>query len=544
MRFAFCILAGACLSAVLVGAGVQTVNAQTPSIPATTDSAPLWTERVLLQSTPPGPYRVRTTVTPRTVSGPHVAAVFHLNYNSVTHAGFVRGDGSDAAVIHPRQKDSYGYLSPGWCRNSLAEMYGSGVDTMLVAWWTTPYMVPDPQQWHRWTWYGMKAMIASAQARQKKGLPTPRFAPRIEGGALEGKNAAGYNVDLQTPAGRAWLYTMVRDFYSLVPPALRATDKTGRPLVTLTPLPACPPQGFSPDVLNYLRLRWAEDFGEPALCVATLAPEQFPNADLASYPAVTNGRAGTGDMSVIRPGTVSGGDSMDEPRQNGTLYKTRWEGLLGQNPARRPDWVVLNSWNNWQTGTAIAPSRELGTRDLEQTRRFTTLLRAKRQLPPRTAFTGASAVSVSFTDASAPLSRGLTPVVVSDGPLRPAQVGGSACLEVLPGSFLYLNVDDGFFFDNEGLISVTLEYWDEGTGSASPQYDSTSRNIPDQQGAYKQALPIAFTNTKMWKTHTFVLSDARFVGRENGGADMRFSVSPGSSPLRVRLVSLSRQRVP
>jgi hypothetical protein len=64
--------------------------------------------------------------------------------------------------------------------------------------------------------------------------------------------------------------------------------------------------------------------------------------------------------------------------------------------------------------------------------------------------------------------------------------------------------------------TVTIDYYDHGTGSWSLQYDSTS-------GAYKQSPSVAKTGTDTWKTATFTVDDAAFGNRENAGTDFRLA---------------------
>ena len=53
-------------------------------------------------------------------------------------------------------------------------------------------------------------------------------------------------------------------------------------------------------------------------------------------------------------------------RLDGQLYENQWEAAL----ACAPDWVMINSFNEWHEGSEIEPSLEFGDRYLEATRKW------------------------------------------------------------------------------------------------------------------------------------------------------------------------------
>ncbi|OKP70305.1 S-layer protein [Paenibacillus sp. P3E] len=88
--------------------------------------------------------------------------------------------------------------------------------------------------------------------------------------------------------------------------------------------------------------------------------------------------------------------------------------------------------------------------------------------------------------------------------------------------YFYMDVDDQYLHENTDYnVSVTMEYYDEGNGSAVLQYDSES-------SAFKDAPFFTYTDTHTWKTHTFELSDAWFGNRTNG-ADFRLGIEGGGA---------------
>ena len=53
-------------------------------------------------------------------------------------------------------------------------------------------------------------------------------------------------------------------------------------------------------------------------------------------------------------------------RQEGKLYSTMWRQAIADNP----DWILINSFNQWHVGTEIEPSVEMGDTYLKLTRQF------------------------------------------------------------------------------------------------------------------------------------------------------------------------------
>ena len=102
-------------------------------------------------------------------------------------------------------------------------------------------------------------------------------------------------------------------------------------------------------------------------------------------------------------------------------------------------------------------------------------------------------------------------------------------------AFIYFAVADAYVFDTRESVEVEVEYLDEGTDPFELHYDSWDENAP-VKGAFKPAPPCPRTDTQDWRTHTFVLDDARLANREHQGADFRLHAR--GTDLRVRRVAV------
>lgn len=134
---------------------------------------------------------------------------------------------------------------------------------------------------------------------------------------------------------------------------------------------------------------------------------------------------------------------------------------------------------------------------------------------------------VSVTLGAVPVENGIGARAGDNGSgLRTGELGGKSYWltnRSAGTSYLYMNVDDGYLFDNTDKdVNVTIEYLDQGSGSFALQYDANS-------ASFKDSSLFTYKNTGLWKTHTFKLSDAKFANRTNGG-DFRIAVEGAGSP--------------
>jgi hypothetical protein len=117
---------------------------------------------------------------------------------------------------------------------------------------------------------------------------------------------------------------------------------------------------------------------------------------------------------------------------------------------------------------------------------------------------------------------GLAPTFAGDGPVVEAIHEGTRSWRIAAsrgGRYLYFDVDDSFYRPGSGPVVVEAEYFDQGTGRLTLQYDATD-------DTYKTHATVAQRkNSGRWQSATFNLSDARFASSQNGGADFRFHSS-------------------
>ena len=169
---------------------------------------------------------------------------------------------------------------------------------------------------------------------------------------------------------------------------------------------------------------------------------------------------------------------------------------------------------------------------------LTTPLGRRRSLPPVPRRKPDSSWSVELGDKIVESGMFRVRPYMADGVLRRTQRAGQPCYETderRRGKYAYFRLADSFpRGDVPQMVTITVEYHDDGAGAKLIlEYDAAG-------GAYTAAAPVSLGESGQWKSATFKLDDATFRGRQNDGADFRFSLPVGSHALALRSVRLER----
>jgi autotransporter-associated beta strand protein len=131
------------------------------------------------------------------------------------------------------------------------------------------------------------------------------------------------------------------------------------------------------------------------------------------------------------------------------------------------------------------------------------------------------------------ISDSLTRVSHTDGNTIVKTMGGKVCRRnKTPATdrYMYFNVDNAFAHQlANGDVTIEVEYYDNsGSTVLGLQYDGAGGNYT----AHPQSITTSGSNT--WRRVRFEIADAWFGGRQNGGADFRFTF--GGKELHVNRV--------
>ena len=503
-----------------------------------------FSEQALLASSPPGTHIrfPREQGPPAGFSAKErlVATYYFYWYDDESAAHFRNPDGSDGLTDHPAEAKGYSYKRAAWHKKELQDMMDAGIEVVLPVYWGCPDNRKGAAGGQNWSYDGLPPLVAAQEELLAAGLKPPRIGLFYDTSTLQ-YNAAGYRVDLAKADGRAWFYVSIRDFFSLIPPKLWATIE-GRPIVFLYAAAFAAGGTNDPKLLDYVRERFAQDFGGAKPYVVAEQSWRLPAESTYAWGAAF-GLQVLG-VAAVGPGyddhAVPGRTTPRKDREGGAFYKRSWDTLLAMDPARRPSIVAIETWNELHEGTDIADSREYGRQYIDITRSYAAAWKAGERRRPSGPYADAREVAITF----GPKGKrdGLRLKTGGDGEAGAAKVGDADCLQTLPNRFtgnryLYFDVDDSFYFDSGGSLEVTVEYLDEGTVPFGLEYDSTDP-AATLAGAYKPAGTVTRGGSGQWKQAAFALKDPRLVNRENHATDFRLTVPAGD--LKVRRIAVRK----
>lgn len=150
---------------------------------------------------------------------------------------------------------------------------------------------------------------------------------------------------------------------------------------------------------------------------------------------------------------------------------------------------------------------------------------------------GTTSITVSVTLGQTNNGNGLSQVECGDGMTQPVTAGGQSARETVQPNDLnmYFQFATGLASNGHFTADFTVTYFDQGTAAWQLQYDSNDPSAP-VNGAYKSAGSVQQQNTGTWKTAQLTVTDARFAGRQNCGADFRISAA---TPVIIHSVAVT-----
>lgn len=265
----------------------------------------------------------------------------------------------------------------GWHRGQLQSLMEAGINGVLF------YFEGDPDSRKDWALTSLDMFVQALIDLRTSRKEVPLVALYLD---FPLKNAP---LDASQPEGKAEIYQAIRDFYQRVPAYLRAEvalpgqeDKVGNFVYLGAPIgiTVC-----GRDLADYLSQSFEKDFGLP-LVVGGDPQWASKGADLpftvSMDPAkVLNFSSDQGNTTssaekakpllrivAISPSYNNAGLLGKEVpvrlREGGRPYITAWNTIGSQ----KVNLVLINSWNGFHNGTAIAPTRQYGRREMDLTR--------------------------------------------------------------------------------------------------------------------------------------------------------------------------------
>lgn len=448
----------------------------------------------------------------------------------------------DGLQDHFPDAESVSYNSIEWHSKQLADCADAGIDFILPVYWG----VVDNyfSQGVSFSVRGLGPLQTAIERRRRAGQISPKIGMFYDTSTLlpgvRGENRTEH-YDLRTSEGKDLFYRTIRDFFYQIHPRHWACIG-GCPIVVLYG------SGFAKNhdesTLQYVYEHFANDFSGVRPYMIRDSSWNLKSDAETQWGAALNGPAIFDRVAQIGAGycdaAVPGRKTPIRDRENGNFYRWSWNKVL-ENDIHI---VLLETWNEMHEGTDIAESREYGRQYIELTRKYadrwrrgekppeTIVLEHPDLLPPPPSTEGGEyrdAASVSITLGKTGVSKGIQLVSgVADGPTENTELGGQSCIKTpsAGNTYIYFSIVDPFYYDTRQPLALEYTVWDEGYNWQCLQYDSHDKTAT-LNGAYKDAKHISCGNTKGWATYRVELNDARFVNRQNGGADFRFCVVGG-----------------
>lgn len=124
-----------------------------------------------------------------------------------------------------------------------------------------------------------------------------------------------------------------------------------------------------------------------------------------------------------------------------------------------------------------------------------------------------------------------------DGPTTASVIGGVTARTGTAGN-IYFDIDDSVASAGYYTASVTVSFYDQGSGSFAVQYDDGSSN------PYKSTAAVPLTGTNTWKTATVRAPDAYFGSSQHAKGDFRLRNGGGKVTVHSIAVEISGDGVP
>jgi hypothetical protein len=171
--------------------------------------------------------------------------------------------------------------------------------------------------------------------------------------------------DLTQPAGQAFFYANIKDFFQRIPSRMWAR-LSGRPVIWLFR----PPTGvrFSQAVFDRTYAWFTRDFGVRPYIVRELAWTSVNTDASYAWGVAYGGFSQQGTVAAVGPGydesQIPGRGGAVRPRMNGGWYLINFEAAV----VSRRQLLVIETWNEYHEGTDVAESVEYGRTYIDSTR--------------------------------------------------------------------------------------------------------------------------------------------------------------------------------
>ena len=355
----------------------------------------------------------------------------------------------------------YSLRSHGTHTKDLTDMRDANIDLALV-WYTGNSLDANTQGV-----VGIRKMVEAAQVMTNP----PKFGLLLDPVNNKGEKIFrnfNENLNLNDPGTYGQFIKLAEDYFSLVPRSMWATID-GKPVIALYYQGSDHVTTQNPQIVQLLRERFQATHGVSPYVIAdnlydpgrsmNPPPDDFFSwgAGLCNETCV-GGNAGFAQRSAFEVGPgfhdnpVPPHQARQRDRENGAFYQRGWDRAAGKGNHL----VLIDTFNYWVEGAAIAESREFGRLYLDITRDSAAAHKARNF---------ASANSVTRNYATNVVS-GITQDEVPDGFTQADARGRRAS-----GTTMLFSIDDTFVESANTPVTIRVRYVDAGPLFIDVKYD-------------------------------------------------------------------------
>lgn len=256
----------------------------------------------------------------------------------------------------------FSYDRVQWHKDELTDIKRAGIDVIL------PVYRGDAESRAGYANKGLDCLVEALREIKSAKKPYPVVGMYLD--TLCMTDEQGNGPSLKSEEAKSALYRMIYNFYSRIPEEFRAQvqmadARADRPCHIVQLSSANVFSGMDESFRSYIEERFRRDFDANILWLGDRDfKEKAPGFDgYCRYGAGI--RFGYDDSARIRIATVGAGyDDCAIPgsttpirsREGGDAYRADWSKAL----VKRPNWVILDGWNQFHEGSELCGSRQHG----------------------------------------------------------------------------------------------------------------------------------------------------------------------------------------
>lgn len=405
----------------------------------------------------------------------------------------------------------------------LKDMSKVGIDIVLPVYWGNTSCRKN------WSTKGLRKFVQAYRNLEGKGYDLPKIGMFHDIASMEAeKHLEGLKgkPDLTTKKGKEFFYLSIRDFYSLIPPRMRARIN-GKPIVWIYQSSFV--KDYSQETFKFVNEKFRHQFGGKEPYVVRENSWAVETENVYDWGAALKGPTFSGIYSVGPGFNVTippiKTDAVKK-REGGRFYKDSWKKILALSSKTDNRIVAIETWNEYHEETEVAETAEYGRKYLKITEEYIDKYKSG-YVPenyPGKDLINADGVVIKFGQEGIK-ENGIDYVECADGKNKVVRKAGAFCLT--PKKFedkhkyMYFKISPLFKkIQGTSQYELKIEYYDSVKSKFQVQYDSQNFSGP-HNGAYKNTDTINPLGTLTWREVTINLDNVNFKGRQNCGADFR-----------------------